>query len=69
MKAKTERFVFRWVHIVFGVPVVGYVYSPFETLPDFAWMIRWIFMPILICSGLWLWKGHVVRKLFTKQSA
>lgn len=68
MKASTERIILRWTHIVLGVPVVGYVYSPFEALPDFAWIVRLVFMPILLLSGLWMWKGHVVRRLASRRA-
>ncbi len=62
MKATTERMIFRWLHIIVGIPVVGYVYTPFEALPDFAWMVRIIFLPVLLVSGFWMWKGHLFRK-------
>ncbi|MGC4030596.1 MAG: hypothetical protein QM754_02445 [Tepidisphaeraceae bacterium] len=67
MSNATQRTVSRWVHIVCGVPIVGYVYTPFDQLHDFAWMIRYGFLPVLLLSGLWLWKGHVVKKLFAKE--
>jgi hypothetical protein len=28
------RTVFRWIHIIFAIPILGYIYSPFEKLPD-----------------------------------
>jgi hypothetical protein len=36
MKDATQRSVFRWIHIVFAIPILGYIYSPFEKLPDYA---------------------------------
>ena len=24
------RSIFRWVHLVFSIPILGYIYSPFE---------------------------------------
>ena len=63
------RWVFRWVHIVFGIPIVGYVYSPFEQIPNYAPATRFVFVPILVLSGLWMWKGHVLRRLVSKRSA
>jgi hypothetical protein len=35
--------------------------------PYYAWSIREIFLPVLIISGLWMWKGHVVRRLFSRR--
>jgi hypothetical protein len=61
---KALRTIFRWIHIVFAIPILGYIYSPFDKLPDYAFKTRFIFVPIMIVSGLWMWKGHVVRRLF-----
>ena len=63
------RWVFRWIHIVFSIPILGYIYSPFDKLPQYAFRTRFVFVPIVILSGLWMWKGHVVRRLFSKRPA
>jgi hypothetical protein len=60
------RSIFRWIHIVFAIPILGYIYSPFERLPDYAFKTRFVFVPIMVLSGLWMWKGHVVRRLLSK---
>jgi hypothetical protein len=66
MKEVTKRSIFRWIHIIGGVPILGYIYdSPTDT-PNYAWSIRYVFLPILLISGLWMWKGHVVRRLVSK---
>jgi hypothetical protein len=63
------RTVFRWIHIVFGIPILGYIYdSPADT-HYYAFSIRFVFVPVLLLSGLWMWKGHVVRRLISKSSA
>ena len=64
-----SRTIFRWVHIVFAIPIVGYIYSPFEKLPDYAGPTRFVFLPVMVLTGLWMWKGHVVRRLLSKTSA
>jgi len=66
MSQGTVRTILRWIHIVFSIPILGYIYSPFEKLPDYAFRTRYIFLPVMILSGLWKWKGHVVRRLFSK---
>jgi hypothetical protein len=63
------RWIFRWIHIVFGIPIVGYVYSPFEKIPDYAPLVRFVFLPVIVLTGLWMWKGHVLRRLVSKRSA
>jgi thiosulfate reductase cytochrome b subunit len=69
MTNATKRSLLRWVHIVFAIPIVGYVYSPFENIPQYAGPTRFVFLPVLILTGLWMWKGHVIRRLFSKSSA
>jgi hypothetical protein len=36
MNQGTQRSIFRWIHIIFAIPILGYIYSPFEKLPDYA---------------------------------
>jgi len=61
------RTIFRWIHIVFAIPIFGYIYSPFEKIPDYAPATRFVFVPILVLSGLWMWKGHVVQRLISRR--
>ena len=69
MKEATKRSIFRWIHIVFAIPILGYIYSPFEKIPYYAFPTRFIFVPVMVLSGLWMWKGHVLRRLISKRSA
>ena len=63
------RLIFRWIHIVFSIPILGYIYSPFEELPKYAGRVRFVVIPVMLLSGLWMWKGHVLRRLLSKGSA
>jgi len=63
------RTILRWIHIILAIPILGYIYSPFDKLPDYAPKTRFVFVPIMVLSGLWMWKGHVVRRLISKRSA
>ena len=69
ISAATQRTIVRWIHIVLAIPIAGYVYSPFEELPNYAPVVRFISVPVLILSGLWMWKGHVLRRLLSKKPA
>jgi len=69
MNNATTRSIFRWAHIVFGIPIIGYIYSPFEELPKYAPRVRFFFVPMVVLLGLWMWKGHVVRRLISKRPA
>jgi hypothetical protein len=66
MTEAIKRSIFRWIHIGFGIPIIGYVYSPFKELPNYAPVVRYIALPVIVLSGLWMWKGHLVRRLFSK---
>lgn len=65
----TIRRVLRWIHIIVAIPIFGYIYSPFDKLPSYALPTRFVFMPIMIVSGLWMWKGHLVLRVFSRRSA
>ena len=68
MNSSTQRLIVRWIHIVFSIPILGYIYSPFENLPEYASPTRFVFIPVLVLTGLWMWKGHVLRRLISKRS-
>ena len=54
MNDATKRSILRWIHIVFGIPILGYIYSPFEEIPNYAPVVRFVFVPVLILSGFWM---------------
>jgi hypothetical protein len=62
------RTIVRWIHIVVSIPILGYIYSPFDKIPQYAFPTRFVFLPTMVVSGLWMWKGHLVRRLFSKRS-
>ena len=67
MKEATKRSIFRWIHIVFGIPIIGYIYSPFEEIPNTPPVLG-LSSFLYVLSGLWMWKGHVLRRLVSKRS-
>jgi thiosulfate reductase cytochrome b subunit len=69
MSQNISRTVFRWIHLVVAIPIIGYIYSPFEKIPQYAPATRFVFFPIMVLSGLWMWKGHVVRRLLARRPA
>jgi len=66
MKDATKRSIARWIHIVVAIPIYGYIYSRFDKLPLYAPPTRFVFFPVMVLSGLWMWKGHLVRRLFRR---
>jgi hypothetical protein len=69
MKDATKHSILRSIHIVFSIPIVGYIYSPFEEIPNYAPVVRFVAVPVIVLSGFWMWKGHVLRRLISKKSA
>ena len=69
MNQAIKRSIFRWIHILFAIPIIGYIYSPFEKIPQYAAPTRYVFVPVLVLSGLWMWKGHLIRRLISKSPA
>ena len=69
MKETTKRMIIRWIHIICGIPIIGYIYSPFEQIPNYAPATRFVFLPVMLLSGLWMWKGHLVRQVVSKKWA
>jgi hypothetical protein len=69
MKEATKRSLIRWFHLTLAIPIIGYIYSPFELIPSYAFPTRFIFLPAMVLSGLWMWKGPWVRRLFARRSA
>lgn len=69
MSNAAKRSIVRWIHLVLSIPILGYIYSPFDQIPNYAPLVRFVFFPLLVLSGLWMWKGHLVRRLFVKSGA
>jgi len=63
-KAARIRTIQRWVHIVFGLIVLCYIYSPLSRSIGFQIFVKWLVMPVLVISGLWLWKPQVLNRVF-----
>lgn len=69
LRAATIRATMRWLHIALAVPIVGYIYSPFAMLPSYATPTRYVFLPAMLLSGLWMWKGQSVWRWATRPRA
>jgi predicted tellurium resistance membrane protein TerC len=59
MSNATKRAILRWIHLVLAIPIIGYVYSPFAELPNYAPIVRYIAFPVILFSGLWMYAGVV----------
>ena len=59
MSNAAKRAILRWIHLLFAIPIIGYVYSPFAELPNYAPVVRFVSIPVLILSGFWMYAGVV----------
>jgi hypothetical protein len=64
----TKRSILRWIHIVCGLPILGYIYGPPEEVQQYVSIFRFVFVPILVLSGFWMWKGAALRRLVSRKS-
>lgn len=55
----TIRSILRWVHLVLAIPILGYIYSPFEEIPQYASITRFVFVPITMFAGYWMYAGWI----------
>ena len=59
IRAATKRSILRWTHLILAIPILGYIYSPFAELPNYAAVTRFVFAPIIILAGYWMYAGVV----------
>ena len=57
MSSATKRAILRCFHLILSIPILGYVYSPFAELPNYAPIVRFVSVPVLILSGFWMYAG------------
>lgn len=69
MNDATKRSILRWIHLVFSIPILGNIYSPFEEIPNYAPMVRYVAVPAIVLSGFWMWKGQFLVRLISKRPA
>ena len=69
MKPSTKRSILRWIHIIFGLTIIGYIYGPPEEVLPYRDNFRFFFVPVIFLTGFWMWKGEALRRLFSKRSA
>ena len=45
MTEATKRSIFRWVHIICGIPILGYIYDSPSDTHNYATSVRYLFLP------------------------
>jgi hypothetical protein len=67
MNPNTKRSIQRWIHVVFGLSLVAYIYGPPSETQQYLPFFRYFYMPVVLLTGLWMWKGHLVVRFFSKK--
>lgn len=67
MKHSVKRNVVRLLHLSVGSVIATYIYSPWGEIPAFQIATKAAIIPLTVLSGLWLWKGHVLRDFSLKK--
>lgn len=66
MNPNTKRTIFRWTHIIFGLSLVAYIYGPPEETRRYLPYFRYGYMPVVLVTGLWMWKGQALARLVSR---
>src|SRR5262249_31740846 len=59
MSLTTKRSILRWIHLLFTIPILGYIYGPAAEVEQYADGVRNIFVPVLIFTGYWMYAGVI----------
>ncbi len=57
MNNATKRSILRWIHLISTIPVLGYVYGQPAEVQQYVDGPRYIFVPVLVLSGYWMYAG------------
>jgi hypothetical protein len=57
MNKATTRSILRWIHLIVTIPILGYIYEPPSETAQYVGGVRYIFVPIIILSGYWMYSG------------
>ena len=59
MNEGTKRTILRCVHLILSIPILGYIYGPPSEVQEYADGVRYIFVPVIILSGFWMFAGVI----------
>ena len=52
-----KRSILRWIHLIFGIPILGYIYGEPSEVQQYAAAVRLVFVPVIVLSGFWMYAG------------
>ncbi len=57
ISSATKRSILRCVHLILSIPILGYIYSQPSEVAQYAGAVRFVFVPVIILSGFWMYSG------------
>ena len=54
-----KRSILRGIHLVLSIPILGYIYGEASEVQQYAGTVRFVFVPVIILSGFWMYSGMV----------
>ncbi len=55
----TKRTILRCAHLILSIPILGYIYGEPSEVQQYAAAVRFVFVPIIILSGFWMYSGVI----------
>jgi hypothetical protein len=59
MNNATKRSILRFIHLMLSIPILGYIYGPASDVQRYAGAVRFVFVPVIILSGFWMYSGVI----------
>ena len=59
MSTGAKRAILRWIHLIVTIPILGYIYGEPSEVKQYAGVARFVFVPVLILSGYWMFSGAI----------
>jgi hypothetical protein len=59
MNNAIKRSILRWVHLIFTIPILGYIYGEPSDVQQYVGAARYIFVPVVILAGYWMYAGVI----------
>jgi tRNA-Thr(GGU) m(6)t(6)A37 methyltransferase TsaA len=64
MSSLQGRTFIRTLHLVLSIPIIGFIYGPVAHIPTAAMFTRFVAVPLVVISGIWMWqKPRILRWL------
>jgi hypothetical protein len=55
----TKRAILRSIHLILSIPILGYIYGEPSQVQQYAGAARFVFVPVIILSGFWMYAGVI----------